>query len=119
MVSRLPSTILRSLFSVKQNERKRHQVLRILSYQFEIFLAVGDYTRIIPPVTVNDNEVPPLSMNLRSATYYTAQEVENGVVQEGQEDEGDVTTDSGDDTEARFDSDNESEFNPDFDEEDV
>jgi hypothetical protein len=58
-------------------------------------------------------------MNLRSATYHTAQEGEKGVVQEGQEDESDITTDSDDDVEDQFDSDDDSEFGPEFGENDV
>src|SRR5271155_5461146 len=62
---------------------------------------------------------PPLSsspprMNLRSATYHTAQEVKNGLDSdsEGMEDKNNVTTDTGDESEDRFDSSDDNDFDP-------
>jgi hypothetical protein len=57
-------------------------------------------------------------MNLRSATYHTANEAVNGFSgfsirdEVALEDEGDITTDYGDDTVDRFDSDDDDEFDP-------
>jgi hypothetical protein len=53
-------------------------------------------------------------MNLRSATYYTANEVRNGIDydSEGIEDENNVTTDTGDESDSRFGSSDDDEFDP-------
>jgi hypothetical protein len=52
-------------------------------------------------------------MNLRSATYYTIKEVENGLDyldDKAIEDKNDVMTDSGDESDNRFDSTNDEDF---------
>ena len=54
-------------------------------------------------------------MNLRSATYVTAKEVRNGALDDDKyscEDEGDVTTDTDNDSEPDFDSSDDDEFDP-------
>jgi hypothetical protein len=54
----------------------------------------------------------PSRKNLRSVTYDTAKEARNGLDynSEGMEDENDVTTDTGDDSEGRFDSSDDDDF---------
>jgi hypothetical protein len=53
-------------------------------------------------------------MNLRSATYYTAREVKNGLfdTEDSFEDENDVTTDTSNDSEPDFDSSDDDAFDP-------
>ena len=54
----------------------------------------------------------------RKDLYYTHKEIIDGI-SNIEEDENDVATDSGDDTEARFDSDDDEEFDPEYDIQDV
>jgi hypothetical protein len=57
---------------------------------------------------------PPSCINLRSATYHTAKEVANRFVYKDRElfkDENNVTTNSRDESKARYDSTNNKEFN--------
>jgi len=54
----------------------------------------------------------------RKDLYYTHKEVTEGI-SNIEEDENDVTTDLGDDTKARFDSDDDEEFDPEYDIQDV
>ena len=51
-------------------------------------------------------------MNLRSATYVTAREVRNGILdnEDGFENEDDITTDTSNDSEPDFDSSDDDEF---------
>ena len=53
-------------------------------------------------------------MNLRSITYYTGNKVRNGLDydSEGIEDKNDVTTNTGDDSDGRFNSSDDDEFDP-------
>jgi hypothetical protein len=54
-------------------------------------------------------------MNLRSATYVTAKEVKNGILdinEDGFEDENEVTTDTDTDSEPDFDKSDDDEFDP-------
>lgn len=55
-------------------------------------------------------------MNLRSATYVTAAEVRNGILdakgEEGFEEKNDVTTDTDNDSEPEFDTSDDDEFDP-------
>jgi hypothetical protein len=53
-------------------------------------------------------------MNLRSATYVTAKEVRNGILdnEDGFEDEYNVTTDTSNDSEPNFDDSEGDEFDP-------
>jgi len=92
---------------------------------------VGDYalaedtmvdTETLPDISFQ-NPIAPLAMELRSCTcttrkdlYYTAKEIRDGVSDE--EDENDMTADSGDETEEHFDVDSEGDFDPESDEED-
>ena len=57
---------------------------------------------------------PPARMNLHSATYVTAKEVRNGVLnnEDGFEDEDEVTTDTTNDSEPEFDFSDDNEFDP-------
>jgi len=79
-------------------------------------IEVGDYS--LPEAELNstltpDSPSPPPHMNLRSATYHTAKEVANGFAYEDGEsfeDENDVTTDTGDESDARYDSTDDGEF---------
>ena len=100
-----------------------------------IDIKVGDYTQSEPkplpsldetglrisslqldsiPWSVTTSPLPSPRMNLRSVTYYTAKEVVNGFDydSEGMEDENDITTDSSDESDNRFDSSNDDEFDP-------
>lgn len=65
--------------------------------------------------------LPPLPFNLRKTTYHTRKEVENGLALRYNEEENDddATTYSGDGTADQFDSDDEGEFNPNEDDDDV
>jgi hypothetical protein len=56
----------------------------------------------------------PPRKNLRSATYYTAKEARNSLDynSEGIKDENDVTTDTSYDSEGRFDSSDDDDFDP-------
>ena len=53
-------------------------------------------------------------MNLRSATYVTAKEVRNGILdnKDGFEDENDITTDTSNDSKPDFDDSDNDEFDP-------
>jgi hypothetical protein len=53
-------------------------------------------------------------MNLRSATYVTAREVRNGILdnEEGLEDDNDVTTDTENESEPDFDDSDDDAFDP-------
>ena len=73
------------------------------------------------------NPIAPFTIELRTRSqttstrkdlYYTHKEIEEGI-SDREDDENDITTDSGDDTEARFDSDDDKEFDPEYDIQDV
>lgn len=93
-------------------------------------IEIGDYERPLlsspSPFAIDQDEtglifaprpsvspVPP-RMNLRSATYVTAKEVKNGILdnEDGFEDENDVTTDTSNDSEPDFDDSESDEFDP-------
>jgi hypothetical protein len=68
-----------------------------------------------PSLSLPQVSVPPLRMNLRSATYVTAKEAANGALDDdeyGCEDENDVTTDTNHDSEPEFDSSDDDDFDP-------
>jgi hypothetical protein len=84
-------------------------------------IEVGDYS--LPKAKLDSTPtldaplpsfLPPSRINLRSATYHTTKEVANGFAYKDRElfkDENNVTTNSGDESEARYDSTNDEEFN--------
>ena len=90
------------------------------SYSF-VDIKVGDYILNLEPIDIEsplsltpETATPPRrTMNLRSATYYTAKEVRNSLIdKEGFEDENDIITDISLDSEPNFDSSDDNEFDP-------
>ena len=91
----------------------------------DIDIEVRDYKWPKPDLGLPDiNEIslesatpsssPSPRINLRSATYYTAQEVANGIDydSEGIRDDNNITTDTGDESDNRFDSSDDNDFDP-------
>jgi hypothetical protein len=72
-----------------------------------------DKTGLIFAPQPSSSPVPP-RMNLRSATYVTAKEVRNSILDNENrfEDEYDVTTDTSNDSEPNFDDSEDNEFDP-------
>lgn len=77
-----------------------------------------DFQNPIAPFTIELRTRSQTTTSTRKGLYYTHKEIEEGI-SDREDDENDITTDSGDDTEARFDSDDDKEFDPEYDIQDV